>query len=75
VTADEVRRATFRDKLRGYAPADVDPLLEEIAKNLDAGRSIAELVHQARLRPFHTKFRGYHPADVDAFLRRLSQET
>jgi DivIVA domain-containing protein len=70
LTGDEVRQAKFREKLRGYNPDEVDSLLEEVAKALDAGLSITELVRRTRVK-FGTKFRGYHPADVDALLDRL----
>lgn len=71
MTGDEVRKAGFREKLRGYDPAVVDPLLDNIARALDTGLSISELLHEAHRRPFPMKWRGYHPADVDAFLDRL----
>jgi DivIVA domain-containing protein len=68
VTGDEVRAVTFREKLRGYRPSDVDDLLKRVAHELDAGRSPVPLLESAT---FRAKIRGYHPADVDRFLDRL----
>jgi DivIVA domain-containing protein len=68
VTGDEVRAVSFREKLRGYRPSDVDDLLKRVADELDAGRSPAPLLEGVN---FREKFRGYHPADVDQFLDRL----
>jgi DivIVA domain-containing protein len=68
VTGDEVRGATFRDKLRGYHPEDVDALLDHVASVLDSGGSAAPLLRTAH---FRSKLRGYHPEDVDALLAEL----
>lgn len=35
LTADAVREVGFRERMRGYDPADVDPLLEDLAYTLD----------------------------------------
>jgi DivIVA domain-containing protein len=71
VTGDDVRKAGFRERWRGYDPRVIDPLLEETAKAIDDGQSVSELVRHARRRPFPMKLRGYHPDDVDRLLDRL----
>lgn len=44
LTGDAVRAVEFRDRLRGYDPADVDPLLDDLADTIDRARQqIAEL--------------------------------
>jgi len=72
VTASEVRSAQFREKLRGYAPDDVDAALEAIAAKLDRGETLRRSDVEAL--EFGTRLRGYHPQDVDAFIDRLRQE-
>ena len=71
MTGDEVRAAKFREKLRGYDPAQVDPLLEAVARELDAKRSPVDLIRRAQ---FRSKLRGYHPVDVDAFLAQVQKD-
>jgi DivIVA domain-containing protein len=70
VTGDEVRTAGFRERWHGYDPKDIDPFLEKVAAELDAGRSAHSLV-AAVARFDKKKLRGYHPKDVDALLARL----
>lgn len=71
MTGDEVRKAGFRDKLRGYHPDDVDVLLEKVARELEAGRSPSPLLRNVA---FRSKLRGYNPDDVDALIARLTFE-
>jgi DivIVA domain-containing protein len=75
VNGDEIRNTQFREKLRGYAPDEVDEALERLAELLDAGGEIqaADLPDVPALH-FGTKLRGYHRDDVDAFFQRLRAE-
>ena len=70
MTGDEVRGARFREKLRGYAPNEVDEALERIAAAMDAGQPL-EGAELARIEFSAARFRGYHPDDVDDLLRRI----
>ena len=65
MTGKEIRDLKFRQTLRGYNIDDVDVLLEHAAKEVDAGRSPAELVGGASLR---RSLRGYRVEDVDQAL-------
>src|SRR3954451_14247084 len=56
LTPETLRSATFRDKLRGYHPDDVDEFLESVARGLE--------VLLARLRDATDKARAAAPADV-----------
>ncbi|MEY2426131.1 MAG: cell division initiation protein [Actinomycetota bacterium] len=55
LTPETLRTATFRDKLRGYHPDDVDEFLESVARGLD--------VLLARLRDATEKARSVAPAE------------
>jgi DivIVA domain-containing protein len=55
LTPETLRSATFRDKLRGYHPDDVDEFLESVARGLD--------VLLARLRDATEKARSAAPAE------------
>ncbi len=72
VTGDDVRRAKFRERLRGYDPAAVDAALDVLASRLDAGElrsSDLDGLH------FPLRFRGYHQNDVDQLLQQFRAET
>lgn len=72
MTGDDVRRAKFRERLRGYDPAAVDATLDVLASRLDAGElrsSDLDGVH------FPLRLRGYHQSDVDDLLQHLRAET
>ncbi len=69
LTPDTLRSATFRDKLRGYHPDDVDEFLESVARGLE--------VLLARLRDATERARAAQPApppqaDPDEAVRTLS---
>ena len=70
VTGDEVRRAQFHERLRGYDPRLVDEWMNEVAAALDAGQPISHLVN---IEGFGRRIRGYRMKDVDALLERLRQ--
>lgn len=55
LTPETLRSATFRDKLRGYHPDDVDEFLESVARGLE--------VLLARLRDATEKARGLVPQE------------
>ncbi len=55
LTPETLRTATFRDKLRGYHPDDVDEFLESVARGLD--------VLLARLRDATEKARAAAPVE------------
>ena len=55
LTPETLRSATFRDKLRGYHPDDVDEFLESVARGLE--------VLLARLRDATEKARSVAPVD------------
>ncbi|MEY2470739.1 MAG: cell division initiation protein [Actinomycetota bacterium] len=55
LTPETLRSATFRDKLRGYHPDDVDEFLESVARGLE--------VLLARLRDAADKARSVAPAE------------
>jgi DivIVA domain-containing protein len=55
LTPETLRSATFRDKLRGYHPDDVDVFLESVARGLE--------VLLARLRDASEKARAVAPAE------------
>src|SRR5688572_6385535 len=57
LTPETLRSATFRDKLRGYHPDDVDEFLESVARGLE--------VLLARLRDASDKARVSTPAPVE----------
>src|SRR5689334_16905049 len=56
LTPETLRSATFRDKLRGYHPDDVDEFLESVARGLE--------VLLARLRDATDKARAVAPPEV-----------
>lgn len=68
LTPETLRSATFRDKLRGYHPDDVDEFLESVARGLE--------VLLARLRDATERARAAHPpqpqADPDEAVRTLA---
>ena len=68
MTGDEVRRYEFHEQFRGYNPAQVDHLLQQIAEALDDGRPIADLMVGVELR---RSMRGYRIGDVDELLDQL----
>jgi DivIVA domain-containing protein len=70
VTGDDLRNAVFREKLRGYAPDEVDDALELMAERLDRGGSLSR-VELDGLEFRAARLRGYHPDDVDALIDRL----
>src|SRR5579859_3998501 len=55
LTPETLRSATFRDKLRGYHPDDVDEFLESVARGLE--------VLLARLRDATEKARTMAPSE------------
>ncbi len=68
LTPETLRSATFRDKLRGYHPDDVDEFLESVARGLE--------VLLARLRDATERARSSQPAtpqvNTDEAVRTLS---
>jgi cell division initiation protein len=58
LTPETLRSATFRDKLRGYHPDDVDEFLESVARGLE--------VLLARLRDATEKARAAVPSEAPA---------
>src|SRR5438128_6453501 len=58
LTPETLRSATFRDKLRGYHPDDVDEFLESVARGLE--------VLLARLRDASEKARAVAPLESAA---------
>lgn len=76
MTGDEVRGARFREKLRGYAPNEVDEALERIAAALDAGQplggaELARIEQRGSLPRLPPRRRG-RPAAADRRRRRLT---
>jgi DivIVA domain-containing protein len=69
MTGDDVRAFTFPQRLRGYAPHEVDAVLDGIADTLDQGGRIDQS-WLAAVR-FRTTLRGYSTKAVDAFLQQL----
>jgi DivIVA domain-containing protein len=72
VTGDDVRRLQFNEASRGYHPADVDALLETVARAIDDGDSIEPLLRGAA---FRRAMHGYRQDDVDRVLVRLTSST
>jgi DivIVA domain-containing protein len=62
----------FREKLRGYAPDEVDAALEEIASRLERGGRLVRA--DLRSLEFGHRWRGYHTDDVDAFIQQLLEQ-
>jgi len=50
LTGDAVRAVQFRDRLRGYDPADVDPLLDELADAIDKASDELTRIEAANAR-------------------------
>ncbi|HUR77239.1 MAG TPA: DivIVA domain-containing protein [Acidimicrobiales bacterium] len=65
LTPETLRSATFRDKLRGYHPDDVDEFLESVARGLE--------VLLARLRDASDKARAVSPPPVEAPLPQADE--
>jgi DivIVA domain-containing protein len=52
LTSEFIRTVGFRERYRGYDPADVDPLLEQLAARVeDVQTEIGRLAHQTTFRP------------------------
>lgn len=64
-----VREIKFREAIRGYKRGSVDALLDQVAQELDAGRSPVALVSNAK---FPEALKGYRREDVDEFLGLLA---
>ena len=64
-----VREIKFREAIKGYKRGSVDALLDQVAEELDAGRSPVALVSNAK---FPEALKGYRKEDVDGFLGLLS---
>ena len=69
---EDVKRAKFREKFRGYAPAEVDAALDRIATHLASGRRLRRSELDAL--EFSPAWRGYHPDDVDALIAQLRED-
>ncbi|MGH3756231.1 hypothetical protein [Actinophytocola sp.] len=69
LTADEVRRASFRSQIGGFAKRPVRDLLARVAVEIEAGRSPAQLTVTSVELP--VKLRGYRIDDVTDLLTRL----
>lgn len=73
---NEVRRLVF-PRLGGYDTVAVHELLERVAAELDAGRSIAHLIEGATLAGQREKIfgsSGYYDASVDWVLSQLCHQ-
>ncbi|MGD7732712.1 DivIVA domain-containing protein [Propionibacteriaceae bacterium G57] len=72
-TAQDVHELRFAQVLRGYAPHQVDEVLDRVAAHLD-GTSLARPVTGADLQQasFSVVGRGYHMAQVDLVIDRLA---
>ena len=70
LTAQVVRTAGFRERYRGYDPADVDPLLERLAADLDEVHD--ELIRlERRMRSPRARRGAASVADVAALAALL----
>lgn len=69
MTGDDIRAVTFPQRLRGYAPHEVDAVLDRIADTIDQGGRI-DLSWLVAVS-FPTTLRGYSREAVDAFLQQL----
>lgn len=80
-SAQQLRSIHFGAKARGYAPADVDPLLASVADQLDRLETITQpsakqamragMADELRGSTFGPTSRGYHPSEVDAVITSL----
>lgn len=69
LTPDAVRSVGFRERYRGYDPADVDPLLEQLAARVE---EIHEQLGQLEYRAvFAPRRRTQRPEDVAALAAML----
>jgi DivIVA domain-containing protein len=73
MTGDASRAVTFPQSLRGYAPHEVDAVLDRIADRIEQGGRI-DLSWLAAVS-FRTTFRGYSTRAVDAFLQTAPCDT
>jgi DivIVA domain-containing protein len=73
---DPVHTAEFDVTLRGYDPAAVDRVVEQVGLALTSGsaEARAEAALAVRQAVFAVKFRGYSRQQVDAFLQQSARE-
>jgi DivIVA domain-containing protein len=69
MTGDDIRKAQFREKLRGYDAQEVDRTLARWAELLDLGEQLS--AGDVQSTTFRQKLRGYHPEDVESLRTRL----
>jgi DivIVA domain-containing protein len=68
MSGDDLRAVTFPQSLRGYAPQELDAVLDRIADRIT--RSADRHLLPAAVS-FRTTLRGYSRKAVDAFLEQL----
>jgi len=72
---DALVQMRFKRSLRGYAPAEVDQLLKQLAQDLTRqreGHNPALTPKDLRHAEFTASLRGYNPRQVDELLDRLA---
>lgn len=75
-TAQDVRDLRFATTLRGYAPHQVDDLVERVARQLEGGgtRTRGLTADDLHACVFDVLTRGYHMGQVDLVIDRLAAQ-